>query len=340
MTDRARRKGVVWAVIAASSAILFFTALSFLLMDGNHTERQGEALDYHIVFIADDMDDSLWREIYRETKKYGKQCGIYIENLKDVFSEDYLKADYLNMAVSMNVDGIFLQGDGSEETQNLVDEAEDAGIPVITVLDDCRESGRQSYISMGNYEIGREYGRQILKLNDRDIQKILLITGEVMDDTGSNMVFSGLRDILDEWEDGDAIKIEMLNAKNRTIFDIEERVRQKLIAEDGVPDLIICMGEKETISISRLVVDYNKVNTTKVFGYYTSENVLKAVENGSVLATLAVSAEDIAGACVDVFLEYIQKGHTDEHISIDVSTITKENVEEYRRHGEEGNAES
>ena len=100
------------------------------------------------------------------------------------------------------------------------------------------------------------------------------------------------------------------------------------------------MGEKETISISRLVVDYNKVNTTKVLGYYTSENVLKAIENGSVSATLAVSAEDIGKACIDVFLEYIKEHEVSDYVSIDVNTVTKENLEEYREDGKEENSKS
>ncbi len=334
----------LYTVIAASSAILFFTVLSFFYMDGNYVEKEGELLNYHMIFIADDMEDVFWSEIYKETKSYAEQSGIYLENLKDVFSEEYTKADFLKMAVAMKADGILLQGDQSDETKTLIDEAEEAQIPVITVLDDCENSKRESYISMGNYDIGCEYGRQIqmIEKEGKEIKKILLITSEMMDNTGTHLVYTGLKDVLNEQENGQEIEIESLNAKNRTIFDIEERVRQKLISEEEneVPDIIICMGEKETISISRLVVDYNKVNTTKVLGYYTSENVLKAIENGSVSATLAVSAEDIGKACIDVFLEYIKEHEVSDYVSIDVNTVTKENLEEYREDGKEENSKS
>ena len=341
MAGKMQGKGKrVWSVIAASSAILFLAVISFFFMDRNHVEKQGEFLEYHVVFISDDMEDVFWNEIYQETKKYGEKSGIYVENLENVFSEDYTKSDFLDMAVSMKADGIILQGDQSEQTRELIDEADALGIPVITVLDDCEESQRKSYISMGNYDIGCEYARQIQMIENKNIRKILLITSEMMDNTSVNLVYTGLKDMLGEEENGEEIEIEFLNAKNRTIFDIEEQVRQKLISEDDVPDVIICMGEKETISVSRLVVDYNKVNTTKVLGYYTSENVLKAVENGSVFATLAINAKDIAEACVNVFLEYMEQQQVSDYISIDVNTVTKENVEEYRDNAEEGNSES
>ncbi len=345
MAGKAQGKGKrVSAVIAASSAVLFFTVLSFFYMDGNHTEKEGKALDYHMIFIADDMEDVFWSEIYRETKAYAEQSGIYLENLKDVFSEEYTKADFLKMAVAMKADAILIQGDQSDETKAGIDEAEEAQIPVITVLDDCENSSRESYVSMGSYDIGCEYGRQIqmIEREGKQVRRILLITSEIMDEAGTHLVYTGLRDILNEQENGDEIEISSLNAKNRTIFDVEEQVRQKLISEqeEDVPDIIICMGEKETISVSRLVVDYNKVNTTKVLGYYTSENVLKAIENGSVSATLAVSARDIGRACVDVFLEYLTEHEVSDYVSIDVNTVTRENLEEYRENGKQEDTKS
>ena len=77
-----------------------------------------------------------------------------------------------------------------------------------------------------------------------------------------------------------------------------------------------------------------------MLGYYTSENVLKAIENGSVSATLAVSARDIGRACVDVFLEYLTEHEVSDYVSIDVNTVTRENLEEYRENGKQEDTKS
>lgn len=341
MAAKAKRKKVVWSGIAAASAILFFAGISFSMRDRGYKEQSGKNMDYHIVFIADNMEDIFWDEIYKEIKIYGRDHGIYIENLNDVFSEGYTKTDYLEMAALMNVDGMIIQGDQDKQTKNLIDKAEQEGIPTITVLNDCEESNRISYISTSNYDIGCEYGRQILQIEEeQEVEKILVLTSDIMDEAGINLVFSGMRDILNKQGERKDLEISSLNTKNRTIFDTEEYVRQKLISKEETPDVIICMGEQETISISRLIVDYNKVNTTKVLGYYTSKNVLKAIENGSVTATLAINAKDIAEVCIDIFLEYMDKKLVSDYIAIDVSTVTKVNVREYQKNVEKGNSKT
>ena len=65
--------------------------------------------------------------------------------------------------IRASVDGIIVTGDDEEETVELIDEAVDAGIPVVTILSDCIESRRQCFVGSNNYNIGQEYGRQILK---------------------------------------------------------------------------------------------------------------------------------------------------------------------------------
>lgn len=62
------------------------------------------------------------------------------------------------------MDGIILEADGSDEEQELIQEASDADIPVVTVLTDDSSSARISFVGLNSYQLGNAYTEQILGL--------------------------------------------------------------------------------------------------------------------------------------------------------------------------------
>ena len=74
---------------------------------------------------------------------------------------DYDKRDLMKIAIDSKVDGIIVEADESAMMTDLIREAEDNGIPVVTVLEDNTQAGRQSYVSISYYNLGREYGNQL-----------------------------------------------------------------------------------------------------------------------------------------------------------------------------------
>lgn len=48
--------------------------------------------------------------------------------------EDYDKADYMDMSIAAQVDGIILEYNGEEGIQEKIDEAVEKGIPVVTIV--------------------------------------------------------------------------------------------------------------------------------------------------------------------------------------------------------------
>lgn len=86
----------------------------------------------HYAFIAGDMEDRQWKNIYQEMQNKGTAKGVYVECMNDSFPQEYTSVDYMNIAVSMKVDGIILEGKDDPALQEAVDQAVDSGIPVVT----------------------------------------------------------------------------------------------------------------------------------------------------------------------------------------------------------------
>lgn len=88
------------------------------------------------VMIADDTSSLLWQDIYQNAKEAAAKSGAFLELSGNWNEEDYSLSDYMNIAIAAKVDGIILKPDDTVKLRQAIDRAEEAGIPVITVLED------------------------------------------------------------------------------------------------------------------------------------------------------------------------------------------------------------
>jgi len=72
-----------------------------------------------------------------------------------------------------------------------------------------------------------------------------------------------------------------------------------------------------------------------IIGYYCSATTLKAIDRDVIQASISVDTNQMGKYCVDALDEYITTGHVSEYLSVDISLITHENVEEYMIREEE-----
>ena len=170
---------------------LFLAAFLLLYWFGNRVGG-GEAGGYstynrHYAMITGSGDEDFWAEVYESALEEGKKRGIYVERFGENLAVDYDRTELLDMAIRASVDGIIVTGDDEEETVELIDEAVDAGIPVVTILSDCIESRRQCFVGSNNYNIGQEYGRQILKMLPEGAGQVLVLLDENRTDSSQNL---------------------------------------------------------------------------------------------------------------------------------------------------------
>ena len=72
----------------------------------------------------------------------------------------------------------------SDEEQELIQEASDADIPVVTVLTDDSSSARISFVGLNSYQLGNAYTEQILGLLKEHENTQVLLWQFPVQDTG------------------------------------------------------------------------------------------------------------------------------------------------------------
>ena len=292
----------------------------------------GEAGEYdtyerHYAMITDRGDEDFWNEVYQSALEEGKERGVYVERFGENLAVDYDRNQLLDMAIRASVDGIIVSGDDEEETVALIDQAVDQGIPVVTVLNDSIESRRQCFVGSNSYNIGQKYGEQILQMLPEGSGQVMVLTDESRTDSSQNLILLAIRETLEEaLGRKDAITVETQSIDGSRSFSAEESIRDIFLG-DELPDVLVCLNAVHTRCAYTAAVDYNKVGTVQILGYYNSDAILDAVSKKIIRATVGLDTVQMGELCVDSLDEYVETGYTNSYKAVDIYVITPEEAE-------------
>lgn len=189
--------GILFTVLMAGY-ILWFYKGSF------KEETAGENYDRYYIMITQDGKSAFWQSVYQGAYERALEENVYVDWLGNDHFQDYSVEEQMEIAVASGVDGIIVTASEEEQMTALIDRADAAGIPVVTLYGDNTQSARCSFVGVGSYNLGREYGRQALKI----MRERLAGTLEK-------------RLVIKPWEDISAAKMEAEDVTAATLSTLE-----------------------------------------------------------------------------------------------------------------------
>ncbi len=364
MDHKQGKKNNFTMLLLMSMAFIVVTAIVGILVFRLYLGSFKPAMDTktysgYYVMIVDDRKDSFWQAVYQGAYEAGQEDNIYVELLGENLSREYEKTDLMKIAIASEVDGIIVVADESDSMTELIDTATDEGIPVVTLYSDNTKSKRCSYIGIGSYNLGREYGRQVLKIEEdrrkhsetadtsgeaeqsaankntsNEPLKVTVLVNAYAEDSLQNILCSGIQETIDmENTSNTRIEMTLVSVDESNAFSVEESIRDIFMTSD-IPDIIVCLDELTTTCTYQTVVDYNRVGQVDILGYYDSETILKAIERNVIYATVSIDTMQMGSSCVEAISEYHSLGNTSQYITADISLVNKNNVSGYMEGGD------
>ncbi|MDO5154738.1 MAG: substrate-binding domain-containing protein [Eubacteriales bacterium] len=343
----------IWFSIMVVFILVLGVAISFLLDYAKSIpeNESSDLYDQYYVMIADDNQSEYWQSIYAGAYERGLQSNVYVDLMGNQLLQDYSKGELMKIAIASDVDGIIIAADETDEMTQLINEAVKNGIMVVTVQNDNPNSKRCSYISVGSYNLGIEYGRQIIEIARKRMKHSMnkddknqgyyddagyFVTGPrkmkvtvLVDatDYGQNLLRSTIQETVEKDSDVE-IDITFTPIDYSNEFAEEETIRD-LFMDSNMPDVLVCLNEQSTVCAYQTVVDYNKVGQVDILGYYVSDSILNAIDRGVVYATMEVDTKQIGAYSVDALVEYEKFGNTSQYFPVGTTLVDKENVSLY-----------
>ena len=333
MEKKAKRKKLFLGILSAFTIIMLVLAVVGLVVFTLQVSAyEASGIDEYqtysrlYAFIPNDPDSTVSENLYQNLRAYGVQNDCLVEKMGADLVTTYSKEELISIAIRSKVSGIILEGDDSEETAALIDQAVVAGIPVVTVMTDAPGSSRCSFVGLNNYSAGVEYGELILdaasNYNSEYIRALVIMSA---DDSNESVIYSAIQEKLQ----GSGIDLSSVAIVSDSAFSAEERIVDTLDAYTFLPDIIVCLSDINTRCAYQYIVDKNYVGYISFIGYYDSDTVLEGIDRGAIDATFSVDTEQLAMYCVDALNEYIESSYVSMYFSTDYVLIDRHNVSGY-----------
>ena len=295
-------------------------------------EESGEVYRYKYDMIVDSPDSSFWQAVYGCAQDWAQKNDAILELKGSGKENDYTKLDYMNMSIASNADGIILQYSGEQGLEAKINEAVQKGIPVVTVMGDAVHSKRQSFVGVSDYQLGSAYGEKVAEYVTEDTQSILILLKKNIDDMNQSQIYTQISNAAQAKTGADAeIKVTGKNLLSTGTFETEEAVTDIFQQKDKVPDILVCMDEETTECARQAVLDFNLAGKVTIIGYYSSEDILTAVEKGVISVTCDVDTDQLGKYTIEALTEYQKEGRTNSYYNVDINFLDKKAVCEMRK---------
>lgn len=281
-------------------------------------------------FIAGDYSDAFVGEVYKAAKEEALNENMYVELMGEKLSNEYSVTELMEMAIASKPDGIIVEADDTEKMTELVNKAVKDNIPVITFMTDAASTDRQCFVGPNYYVLGKKYGEQIAASYSGEKCNVLLLVKNSLSENSRNSFYSSIVSYLSEFgRKGTEYNITIDSIDTSSTFLVEEKARNIVLQDEESADVVVALDETCTTCLYQALVDYNKVGQMEVIGYHNSENILSGISKEVLLASVTVDATQMGEKCVEALSELKETGYVSDYISVDIETITLENVESF-----------
>lgn len=324
-----RETGLILLGIFIVGFFLFFTNnfyKSVWKKSGLQEVEESRNYDSQYVMIVGSGKNEFWQAVYTSALKTAEEHDTYVEFHASDMGTGYDEIDYMEISIAAGVDGIILEFNGEETLKKEINKAVDAGIPVVTIMNDAPDSKRQSFVGVNDYQMGQAYGEQVARLLDENTRRIQIFLDSEKGEFEKNQIHSQISNVVMEKNNRRDIEITAENLTPENKFDIEEVIRTTFQGPEGPPQILVCMDEMTTECAYQAMIDFNMVGQVKIIGYYISDTIQKAVEKGLIPVTCTLDTDAMGRDCVEALWEFRQEGGVNSYYNVELNFLAKDDI--------------
>lgn len=317
-------KRVSYLYILLILLLIVGVAFSFLFYKKADTldERLAEAQPsssvptYHFALIGEEMDHDYWRLVGDGAKATESIYDVYVEYVGPSRSNPEEQLELLDMAIKSKVDGIIVQALNDDFT-SLINNAVDAGIPVLTIDTDSSKSLRSSYIGTDNYAAGQLAGEALVK-DTGGVATVGIIIGS-FDNVHHQLRIEGFKNVVDQVE---GIKIVAIGESNITGVKAEEKAHT-MLTDNSEINAFYGTSSYDASGIVAAAKSLNRQDNLYVIGFDTLDENIDLLQNGGIDVLIEQQPYQMGYRSIEIMLDIIKGSSIEEINHTDATALRK-----------------
>ncbi|KPP86373.1 MAG: ribose transport system substrate-binding protein [Rhodobacteraceae bacterium HLUCCA08] len=229
--------------------------------------------------------------------------------------------------IAQGVDGIVVVAIDVNGIMPAVQQAADAGIPVVAVDAVLPDGPQAAQVGVDNMDAGGMIGDYFVDYVESDMggSATLGIVGAL------NSAIQNIR------QDGFEARIEGMDGitvagvvDGQNVQDIALAAAENLITANPGLDAIYATGEPALLGAIAAVESQGRQGDIKVFGWDLTAQAIRGIDQGYVEAVIQQDPAEMGATAVRILGDLAGGGSTEAVVSVPVTIVTTENVDDFR----------
>lgn len=225
-------------------------------------------------------------------------------------------------AINQKADAILIAPSDKTALAPVIDRAHDADIPVVIIDSPADTENYISFLATDNYAAG-SLAADTLAKQIGNKGKVAIINAQPGSGTSIARETGFTDKIKESYSDIEVVSIQYSNGDKTKALD------QSTDIMTANPDLAGFYGcnEGSTVGICKAVEEVGKADTIKIVGFDKSSDIITAIENGILKASMVQSPKLMGYKGVEMAYNHINGDEVEKEINTGVQVITLENVD-------------
>lgn len=284
-------------------------------------DSKGSGDSVHIGIVVKSLADQHWALVKAGAEAKAAELGVKVDVIGPNSESDVqAQVDMIDNLIGQQVDALCLAPSSQEAVLGSLQNAYDAGIPILTIDTDTTFDKRLSFIGTGNVAAAKMGGEAAAKVVGKGA-KCVILRGRLGDPTHDQRE-QGFREALE------AAGVEIIEVKAAD-SDAEKamNIMQDLLQVHDKIDLVCCTTDNNVLGAQRAVEAAGA--KTLLMSFDGTSNVCELILQGKVLGSVAQNPYAMGELAVENALKAINGEKVEARIDSGAEVIMADNAEKY-----------
>ncbi|MEM6383118.1 MAG: substrate-binding domain-containing protein [Pseudomonadota bacterium] len=229
--------------------------------------------------------------------------------------------------IEQGVDGIVVVAIDVNGIMPAVEQAVDAGIPVVAVDAVLPEGPHAAQVGVDNASAGAMMGEFFLEYMAAEMggsAKVGIVGA--LNSSIQNIRQAGFVETI---EGADGVEMSTV-VDGQNVQDIALAAAENLITANPDLDAIYATGEPALLGAIAAVESQGAQDDVKVFGWDLTVQAISGIEAGYVVAVIQQDPSQMGATAVEILGDLAGGGSTEANVAVPVTIVTSDNVDDFR----------
>ncbi len=239
--------------------------------------------------------------------------------------------EMIKLLVTADVDGIITQGINETNFIEALKNVKHSNIPLVLVYSDEQTAERDVFIGINPFDMGIK-AATVYQESEPKFGKVVFITQATAgssEDTTSKLQMLGFMDVFENLHKSSQVIVK----KSEPTLLSAEGIASEMFSGEKEISGIVCTNEVDTVGVTQVVIDLNKVGRVNVIGTGLTQEIADYIDKGIIYGTLYRNPEKMGNMALKSLMKILDETHKngeqEAYVDLQVEVITKSNLETY-----------